>query len=50
MKLAIVGTGYVGLVPGNCFSDIGVDVYCVDTNADKIESLNKWNIPISEPR
>ena len=39
MKIAIVGTGYVGLVTGTCFAEIGVNVVCVDTNADKIEAL-----------
>ena len=49
MKLCMIGTGYVGLVSGVCFSDLGNTVYCVDKDKNKIELLNSGNVPIYEP-
>ena len=49
MKLCMIGTGYVGLVSGVCFSDLGNTVYCVDNNKNKIDFLNDGKIPIYEP-
>lgn len=49
MKIAVIGTGYVGLVSGTCFSQTGVDVVCVDVDERKIHMLNNGQIPIYEP-
>src|SRR4051812_37013147 len=49
MQIAVVGTGYVGLVAGAGFSDFGNDVACVDVDAKKIEMLNRGEVPIFEP-
>ena len=49
MRIAMVGTGYVGLVSGACFSEFGVDVVCVDKDAAKIARLKGGQIPIFEP-
>lgn len=49
MKIAMIGTGYVGLVTGTCFSEMGNNVICVDTNEEKIDALRQGKIPIYEP-
>ena len=49
MKICMIGAGYVGLVSGTCFADLGNTVYCVDKNQNKIDLLNKGEIPIYEP-
>ena len=49
MKLCMIGTGYVGLVSGVCFADLGNEVICVDKDLSKINSLKKGKVPIYEP-
>ena len=49
MHIAVIGSGYVGLVTGACFAEFGVDVACVDVDADKIAQLNRGHAPIYEP-
>src|SRR5271170_7024500 len=49
MKIAVVGTGYVGLVTGTCFAETGNDVICVDINAQKVKKLGAGEITIYEP-
>ena len=49
MRIAVVGTGYVGLVAGVCFAESGNDVVCVDNDAAKVRALTKGTVPIYEP-
>ena len=49
MNIAVIGTGYVGLVTGACFSELGVNVTCIDKDEDKIAGLTKGVMPIYEP-
>ena len=49
MKIVFIGSGYVGLVSGVCFSDFGHDVVCVDKNQQKIDALKAGKVPIHEP-
>ena len=49
MKICFIGTGYVGLVSGTCFADLGNSVWCVDNNKEKIDSLNNGHVPFFEP-
>ena len=49
MKICFIGTGYVGLVSGACFADLGNSVWCVDNNKEKIDSLNNGLVPFFEP-
>src|SRR4051812_11315929 len=49
MKIAVIGTGYVGLVAGTCFADSGNDVICVDIDEKKIKALQAGQVPIYEP-
>ncbi|MBZ0198572.1 MAG: UDP-glucose 6-dehydrogenase, partial [Ignavibacteriaceae bacterium] len=49
MNISVIGTGYVGLVSGTCFAEMGNNVICVDNNADKLDKLKNGNVTIYEP-
>ena len=49
MQIAMIGSGYVGLVSGACFAEFGAHVTCIDVDQDKIDQLNNGGIPIYEP-
>ncbi len=49
MKIAIMGTGYVGLVSGTCFAEFGHQVTCIDVDTEKIRALQSGSVPIYEP-
>ena len=49
MRISVFGSGYVGLVTGACFAEVGNDVLCVDVDPQKIQSLQAGRIPIHEP-
>ena len=49
MKISVLGTGYVGLVTGSCFADLGNDVTCIDIDREKIDALRAGRVPIYEP-
>ena len=49
MKISVIGTGYVGLVSGTCFAEIGHEVTCIDIDASKVESMKVGKCPIYEP-
>ena len=49
MNISVLGTGYVGLVTGSCFADLGNDVTCIDIDKEKIDALKSGRVPIYEP-